>query len=175
MGAVNETWKPVVGYEGFYEVSNLGRVRAMFEGNHGQYKAGRILKTHTSKNGYVRIEFNPPSKKPKKRTVHTLVLEAFVGKRPEGKEVRHLDGVKSNNQVSNLAWGTHSENDQDQRRHGTRIMGERHPLSKLTNDDVLKIRALREQGLTLQVIANQFGIDQSNVAFIAKRMTWTHI
>jgi YesN/AraC family two-component response regulator len=172
---MEEIWKPVVGCDGYYEVSNTGRVRAMFEGNHGQYKIGRILKLTLAKNGYWRVELNVPNRKPFKMTVHTMVLEAFRGPRPDGQDGRHLDGVRSNSNVNNLEWGTKSQNMQDSIRHGTFIMGERHHQSKLTNEDIITIRELRQQGLTLKAIAHRFGIDQSNVAYIAKRITWTHI
>lgn len=172
---MKERWKPVVGHEGFYEVSSLGRVRAVFWGNHGQFRPGRILKPHVSSNGYVRIELNAPGRNPIKRTLHTLVLDAFHGCKCGNQEARHLDGVRSNNGSDNLAWGTKSENAEDAKRHGTFILGERHPLSKLNRIDVVAIRDMRRLGMTYQSIAEKFGIDQSNVYCIVKRKTWAHV
>jgi hypothetical protein len=172
---MKEIWKPIVGYEAFYEVSDRGRVRALFYGNHGQFKPGRFLKLHVSNNGYRRVELNAPGIKPKKRTLHTLILEAFRGPRPSGNVSRHLDGVRSHNVLSNLAWGTRSENEDDAKRHGTRIMGEHHPMSKLTSKNVIEIREMRKAGIKYPTIASKFGIDQSNVYCIIKGKTWTHV
>jgi hypothetical protein len=170
-----EAWKPVVGFEGYYEVSSRGRVRAVFAGNHGQYEPGRILRPHISKNGYVRIELNAPGIHPVKRTIHSLVLEAFHGPRPEGKESRHLDGIRSNNGILNLEWGTKRENSKDQFKHGTRILGESHPMRKLDESTVREMRKLRASGHTYQRIADRFGVDQSNVALIVKGKAWKHV
>ena len=102
-----EEWRPVVGFSD-YEVSDLGRVRS--------YKRVKVRILHPTYNGSgsMRVELAG-----KKRLVHILVLEAFVGLRPEGMECRHLDGDFTNNKVENLRWGTRSENILDAVRHGT--------------------------------------------------------
>lgn len=107
--------------------------------------------------------------------IHVLVLEVFVGPRPEGMQCRHIDGNPANNHVSNLAWGTGSENNSDQVRHGTRIQGETHPMSKLTADDVLEIRRRRANGEPLISLAREFHLTKTTVCEIAKRHTWKHI
>lgn len=170
-----EEWKAAVGYEGFYEVSDQGRVRACFFGNHGQFKPGRMLKLQVSNNGYFRVELNVPDRKPHKRTVHSLVLEAFHGPRPQNNEARHLDGIRSNNSKNNLAWGTKSENAHDAIRHGTFNLGERHPMAKLSKESIPKIRKMRAEGLKYEEIAQCFGVDQSNICCIIKGKTWMHV
>jgi hypothetical protein len=121
---MQERWFPVVGYEGFYEVSNCGRVRSITRevpyGRFGRtiYK-GRMLKLTRIKNGYLTVKL---ALRGHTRTtyVHDMVLRAFVGPRPftlaKG-EIRHLDGVKTNNALSNLKYGDILENAADRVRH----------------------------------------------------------
>lgn len=119
-----ERWRPVVGYEGLYEVSDEGRVRSLdrllpSERWGGLRKlSGAILKP--SDNGQTGHQFVRlwRDKKPCRRYVHHLVLEAFVGPRPEGLEALHQDDTPTNNRLSNLRWGTRSENLRDSVRNG---------------------------------------------------------
>ncbi len=120
----HESWLPVVGYEGFYEVSNHGRVRSVTRevpyGRYGRtvYK-GRNIKLTRLANGYLSVKL---SLRGCTRTtyVHELVLRAFVGPRPDTVnrgEIRHLDGIKTNNALSNLKYGDIFENAADRKRH----------------------------------------------------------
>ena len=112
-----EIWKPVKGYEGLYEVSNLGNVRSLdreVEKSNGQvckYRGKEIAKT-PQVGGYLRTRLSIKGKS-STPLIHRLVLEAFVGECPEGMETRHLDGDPTNNQLSNLSWGTSQENKWD--------------------------------------------------------------
>lgn len=110
-----EQWRPVVGYEGLYEVSDLGRVRSL--PRYGTI--GKLLKPGTAKRGgYLYVNLCRDGR-PLNRTIHVLVAEAFLGPRPEGFDVRHLDGNRLNCARANLAYGTRSENNLDAVRHGT--------------------------------------------------------
>lgn len=111
MQATHERWLPVPGYEGLYEVSDLGAVRGPRTGD------GR-LKPRPHKDGYAKVNLCRGGRQ-KTFLVHRLVLDAFVGPREPGQECRHLDGDPSNNRLTNLAWGTQSENELDKVRHGT--------------------------------------------------------
>lgn len=102
-----EEWRPVVGFEGIYEVSSCGRIRRVANG-HGAV-AGRMLSPNPNKKGYLRACLCRDGKA-KQGRVHTLVAEAFIGPRPEGCEVDHIDGNRQNNHVSNLRWVTPKEN-----------------------------------------------------------------
>jgi len=108
------------------------------------------------------------------RYVHHLVLEAFVGKRPKGYEACHKNGDPLDNNVDNLYWGSPSENDADQRRHG-RKKGELHHAATLNNELVLEIRRRVSQGETHQSIANSLGIKRRNVGRVADRTRWKHV
>jgi hypothetical protein len=107
MSADIEAWLPIAGFGGVYEVSNLGRVRS----------PRGVLKATPASTGYpTAMLYLDGVRHP--RTVHSLVLEAFIGARPEGAVARHLDGSRANNHVDNLQWGTPRENVLDTIRHG---------------------------------------------------------
>lgn len=108
MHSVPEIWKPCVGYTG-YEVSNLGNVRS----------EKQILTPAAGSHGYLQVQL----RRRNVRTVHSLVLEAFVGPRPEGMEACHGDGNKLNVTLENLRWDLPKGNADDKRRHGTSTLG----------------------------------------------------
>lgn len=119
-----EEWRDVVGHEGSYQVSNLGRVKSLIRGS-GVTGSERILSTPLTASGYPRVGLGPAGAR-RKHLVHTLVAAAFIGPRPDGHEVRHLNGIASDVTVTNLAYGTHSTNTLDQVAHGT------HPHARKT-------------------------------------------
>lgn len=110
-----EEWRPVVGFPD-YEVSSLGRVVSR------RTKVPKEMRGTVSSCGYPKVFLTGPDGKYYNRFNHRLVMEAFVGPKPAGHETRHLDGDKFNNAVSNLAYGTSSENELDKVRHGTHQM-----------------------------------------------------
>lgn len=111
---MTEQWLPVVGYEGLYEVSNLGRVQSLPRTT----TSGRIMKLDKDSNGYPRVMLSKNNVQRRFR-VHKLVTRAFLGECPVGKEVCHVQDVKSNVCLSNLYYGTRKENVEDMKRHGT--------------------------------------------------------
>lgn len=119
-----EEWRPVVGYEGRYEVSNHGRVRSLDRyaraGKHSNrlYRGKMLRLIRSDETGRVSVGIHKDGKH-RTRLVHHLVLEAFIGPRPRGTEGCHWDGDASNNRASNLRWDTHIANEHDKRRHGT--------------------------------------------------------
>lgn len=115
---MSETWREIPGYEGAYEVSDLGRVRSLDRvSSHGRRLRGRVLK-QIRRSGYLSVGLHLNGD-PTLYLVHRLVLTAFAGPPARGMEARHLDGDASNNAASNLVWGTTRENIRDQLRHGT--------------------------------------------------------
>lgn len=115
-----ERWLPVPGYEGLYEVSDLGRVRSLRR--KGTY--GRVLRPAVSRKGKRMVQLHRPDSA-KTAYVHHLVLAAFVGSRPPGQVARHLDDNSADNTLSNLAYGTHGDNAQDKLRNGRDPMARR--------------------------------------------------
>ena len=108
-------------------------------------------------------------------TVHGLVIRAFHGPNPGEMVCRHLDGNPSNNRPENLAWGTHKDNEDDKRRHGRTVCGERVHGSKLNKNTVLALRKMYSDGFTLDEIANKYGVLMSTVHRAVTGKTWKHI
>lgn len=120
---MSEEWRPVVGYEGLYEVSEHGRVRSLdriiqVSGQGPRRWRGRIMIPGVGDLGRRTVMLSREGNVTP-ITVHRLVLEAFVGVRPVDQECRHLNGDASDNRLVNLAWGTHVENINDKMQHGT--------------------------------------------------------
>lgn len=109
-----EEWRSVGSYPG-YEASSTGRIRALRSG------VLVIVPSRLMANGYRYVSIRQNGRR-KTTTVHSLVTEAFHGPRPDGMQVRHLDGTRTNNAPENLRWGTASENAYDSVRHGTHHM-----------------------------------------------------
>jgi hypothetical protein len=109
-----EIWKDVVDFEGFYQVSNLGRVQScdrivVRNGQGDMNMKGKMMAKYQSTFGYCPISLYKDGKC-KKTMVHIVVAHAFIGERPLKNDINHIDGDKSNNSVSNLEYCTRSEN-----------------------------------------------------------------
>ena len=154
---MTEEWRPVVGYEGQYEVSNLGRVRSLI--------SGRVLANRVGREGYPRLNLRHRT-----HYVHALVAEAFLGPRHSGLEVRHRDGNRENCHLSNLCYGTRSEN-----HHDCYEYGGRHSGGKLYREQVIEIRNLLAGGLSHREIARRFGVTHSSVGRINRNISYTYI
>lgn len=118
-----ERWLAVPGYEGLYQVSDQGDIRSLdrtvFHASWGsRLIKGRILKPWLDPKGYLTVSLWKGGVE-KRFGAHRVVLLAFVGPRPDGLEIRHLDGNPLNNSFENLAYGTHAENTLDRIRHQT--------------------------------------------------------
>ncbi len=121
-----EIWKPVIGHEGQYEVSDLGRVRSvdrLVDARPGvrRIQWGRVRAQVTMKSGHKQITLWTGNRA-RGVLVHRLVLDAFSGPCPDGMEACHADGNPGNNRIANLRWDSRSENRYDSVRHGTHQM-----------------------------------------------------
>lgn len=167
-----EVFKSVVGYEGLYEVSNLGRVKSLVPHNRRQFD---FLKQSDSGKANTICLF----KEGKKKTinVHRLVLEAFIGTRPKGLECCHNDGNYKNNHIDNLRWDTHLSNTRDTINHGKFVctQGERHGMSKLNNEDVLSIKNAIAAGYSDTQISKMYSITRRHANSIRNGKLWNHI
>lgn len=126
-----EEWRAIPEWEGFYEVSSFGRVRSLprvvYRSNgYVLNLKGKILKTNPDTRGHHQFRLNRPGVR-KIARVHRIVLEAFVGPCPEGMGALHWDDDKDNNHLSNLRWGTPTENQYDRVRNGS------HPFASRTH------------------------------------------
>ena len=176
---MKEIWKPVVEWEGLYEVSNLGRVRSLQRET--THKNGtvqpipqKMMKLSVATNGYIRISFNKPGAV-KNVMVHILVINAFVGPCPKGQEVGHLDGNRKNNNLENLRYMSKQCNAAFCIEHGTDPVGSRNPNSKLTDTDVRFIKTLIRDGFRPRHIAKIYGVTASNIGHIKSGRQWGHI
>lgn len=175
-----ERWLPVVGWEGEYEVSDCGGVRVfaryLVRGKGGIYldKGGPKL-PHLNPDGYRQISLykvggvNCCARGRKLVRVHTLVLEAFVRRKKRGEVCRHLNGIRHDNRLENLAWGTHEENSADMDLHGTRPRWEGHRKAKLSNDDV---RVIRSGMYSAGTLAEMFAVSVGQVKDIIAHRSW---
>ena len=127
-----EDWKPIPGFE-HYDVNSVGDVRSR------QGRNPRLLARRLDRRGYVRYSLCSHGKV-QDRFAHQLVLEAFLGPRPQGQGTRHLDGNPGNNRLDNLEYADHAVNMADQYAHGTRARAASHGMAKLTCDQVDTIR-----------------------------------
>lgn len=109
-----EEWRWCVGYEGCYQVSNLGNVRSVDRLDRlGRKQRGKMLQLYPGNRGYYEVKLCHPQRKPRTSFPHRLVAEAFVPNPEHYPQVRHLNDVKIDNRADNLAWGTHADNMSD--------------------------------------------------------------
>jgi hypothetical protein len=134
----------------------------------------RELKQKRDDRGYRWVTLQD---KPRKRMVKvgTLVLETFVGPRPDGEVVRHLNDNPADNHLVNLTYGTHADNAEDARRNGRLCEGESHGCSKYTEDQVREVRRLRAEGKTYGEIETATGVKRASVVQIATGRQWASV
>lgn len=125
---------------------------------------------------YLAVTLKTDSDVRRLKYVHTLVLEAFIGPRPDGMHGCHSpDPNPSNCRLSNLRWDTPSANNRDKEQHGTHQVGQRNPRAKLTDANVLDIRERCAAGGSCKSVAKDFGVSSVLVSMIKRRKIWTHI
>lgn len=177
---MDEVWLPVLGYEGYYEVSNLGRVKSLERAGWHDGRWGRVLmrfparvmRIGVSPGGYRYIKLKSPGEKSRHHLVHRLVMAAHVGAPPPWlPQVNHIDGVKANNHVANLEYCTSLHN----LRHCIDVLGKKRGESagsKVTEADV---RAIRSDPRTLKAIASDYGVTLQAISHIKRRKNWAHV
>lgn len=173
-----EQWRPVVGHERHYEVSNLGRVRSLprkvQHGRGGGLRTlqGRILKRYAVKKGHGYIAWHVSLSnegRVKKHRVAHLVLAAFDRPRLAGEIARHIDGNPDNDRSENLKWGTPKQNGEDMVRHGTSPRGERNGNAKLSRGAVDRIREDAALGHSHERLAGVYGVSRRTISRIVRR------
>lgn len=165
---MEEVFKDVVGFEDYFQISNLGNIFSK--------RSNRVLKTHIAKSGYVLLATKIGSRQGTNHCfrVHRLVAEAFLPN-PENKpEVYHIDGIKTNNKISNLEWVTAEEN----MNHAKTLSlfkaakGVLNSQSKLSIDDVLFIRKSSESS---RYLATMFGVTHSTILRVKNGISYKDI
>jgi hypothetical protein len=163
-GSTAERWRPVVGWEGLYEVSDQGRVRSL--------RAGRLLTLCVGSSGYQQVGLSR-SGRVSTQAVHRLVAAAFLGPRPKGAVTLHGPAGRLDNRVCNLSYGTTAKNQgPDRLRDGTLPRGTRNGRAKLTKDDVRAIRGASAAGASQRKLARLHGVSHAVIGRIVRRESW---
>lgn len=184
-----EIWKPVIGYEGFYEVSSLGRVRSVDRvhvaksrlGNeYTRTRKGSIKEPDTSSERR-RVSLYRNGKGRKYQIAH-LVLFAFdalpklpIALSSDNCQANHINGDPTDDRLSNLEWLTVKEHRRHTHKNKLNARGEQINTSKLTRKDVLEIRRLNKEGVPNTEIALRYRVAKSNITAIVNRKTWRHL
>lgn len=167
-----EEWRDVVGYEGIYSVSNLGRLRR--DSSYGSSQIGKIQKPARINKGYLRYRLSDGPNHTTWTVAHRIVMAAFVRPEPLTIQVNHKDGDKTNNRLSNLEYCTASENMQHAQHVLGLFRGEKASAAKLTEGQVKEIWHLKGQ-MSGPKVAKHYGIYHNTVYGIWRRITWKHI
>jgi|SRR5215472_894145 len=138
-------------------------------------RGGRVfreLPTSTDANGYQLTRITSGANTQVVRR-HTLVAETFIGPRPPGHGVRHLDGDPGNDNPRNLAWGTQAENSADTVQHGRSTRGIKNRHAKLTEAEAREIKHRRAAGESGRSLAREFNISEQTVCCIHTGRQWS--
>jgi hypothetical protein len=179
---MTEVWKDIPGFEGYYQVSDQGRVKSLARmlpimGGNYRMKREAILSSAVDETGRHRVTLHKDCSQTTRR-VPVLMMAAFVGPRPDGCVIAHLDGNASNNILSNLIYCSQKENARHKKLHGTQPRGETHYKTKFTEEDV---RAIRKRYVPrcprngCRVIARDLGVHPVTISSIILRKTWAHV
>ena len=165
--------KPIPNYPD-YEISEDGRVFRVTSRTRG--RVGDEAKVGIMNSGYAFVNLSRLGSKPRKFSVQSLILEAFVGPRPSpSHQAAHINGNKLDNRLENLMWATPKENSSHKKLHGTQLVGESMYNSKLTEETISEILRLRGNGESACSIAKTFGISDSLIYRIEKGVAWKHL
>jgi hypothetical protein len=167
-GAI-ECWRPCHGYEGFYEVSNLGRIRAA--------ETGRVLSTAgTDKDGYPVVSLTR-WKVRQTHALHRLIALSFHGDRCNvlHNQVAHLDGDRKNARADNLKWVSKIENEAHRIGHGTHSRGDRNGAAKLTNEQAREIRTAPRRRGNRPILAEKYGVSVHTISNIWREKRYARI
>ena len=169
----SEEWREIDGYNGRYQVSNLGRVKSFFD------KEPRIFKANKVTEGYLRVALRKNSMA-KNHFVHRLVAQAFIPN-PENKpQVNHIDGDKTNNRVENLEWMTSEENINHAFKLGLSKIpkGSKNPNARFTAEQVREIRNTYIKGsytFGVSALARKFKASEETIRYIIKGRSYLDV
>lgn len=170
---MTEEWRPVVGWEGIYSVSSLGRIRRELPGP-GTFP-GRLNKLSwgggRGKGQYLCVRLSVDNRGRTSR-VASLVAAAFIGPKPLGLEINHIDGNVTNNTPENLEYVTALEQQRHASRIGIKCHGERHAFAKLSDE---KVREIRRRGAPIAEFMRRFGVSKSTIDSVLSGKTWKHV
>lgn len=179
---MQELWKPILGYENEYHISNFGNVKSLqrvFTRKDGKKLTikEKILTPSMDKKGYPRITLCNINKKQITPKVHRLVAEHFIENPNNYTQVNHIDGNKQNNNITNLEWCTVLQNNVHAKENNllNALKGEQHKMSKLNEKDIIIIRDLRKSGILLKDICKLFNVNERTISSICLNKSWKHL
>jgi len=163
---MKEKWRPVVGYEDLYAISNLGRLHSN--------RAERVMKPAPDNDGYYKTMLCRDRHR-LSVSIHRLVAQAFIPNPENKKQVNHIDGNKQNNCVENLEWCTQKENIHHAFKIGLRPVGEDRVYSKLDNSGIRLIKLLRGRKIPMQSIGVILGVSYTTISGVIHGRSWKHL
>lgn len=171
-----EIWKPVHGYEGRYDVSNMGRVKSLGRKGSGCRKYDFVLSPGMGTSGYLMVNLSMDGVS-KSTMIHRLVANHFVENTELKPEVDHVNTIKTDNRASNLEWVTSSENTIRGLNKGimNTAKGSMKKRSKFTEEQVHEIKKRLINGEQGAVIAKEFGVNKVSIYAIKSGKTWKHV
>lgn len=177
---MSEVWKSIPGFEGLYEASTHGRIRSvdrLVTGKNGVTKPfhGRVLAPRPMNAGYLMVNLCKDGKAVN-YLIHRLIATTFLPNDDDLAEVNHIDGVKSNNVLSNLEWMSRVRNIRHAMGMGLiQGLGENNPAAKLTEKQVIQIKEMLYLGLHPKELAEAFGVMPSTINDIQLYRSWSHV
>lgn len=198
---MTEEWRDIKGYEWLYEISSLGQIISLYDAKHNKFR-NKVCKPQNTSNGYLRIGLHKDGKM-KNALIHRLVAVAFIPNPENKREVNHKNGIKTDNRVENLEWVTAKENmthayktglldytnrdfsllragyernrDRIIKEQSERVKGEKNPMSKRTEEEIIKIRKMYKKGMRFCEISRALNIDRRQISIIVKGKRWGHL
>jgi hypothetical protein len=167
-----EIWKDIKGYEGLYQISNLGNIKSF-----KRYKEGKLLKPKFDKDGYREVGIRDSIGIRTFKRVHILVAKSFISNPNNYKFINHKDNNPSNNIVENIEWCSIEYNNKYRFTNGNAShKGSKSPVATITEDVAIEIYRLGHSGkYTEPELAKMFNTTRSIVNKIRLNITWTHV
>lgn len=180
---MKEIWKNIKGYEGLYQISNYGNIKSLdriiiYKNKYSHFHKGKYLKQEIDINGYLYISISKDGKI-KKNKVHRLVAETFIFNPKNKSDVNHKDGNKQNNNIDNLEWNTHQENENHAVKNKLKSYGQDHYLTKLTNEQVKLIKWIAKNVKVKygfwSKLSKKLNINKNIISSIINNKSWKSI
>lgn len=176
-----EIWKEIKGFEGYYQISNLGEVksvkRVVIRSNKMKLSVKERFMKQTLCQGYYYVDLFKEGKKTRS-FIHRLIALHFIDNPQNKPSINHINGIKNDNSISNLEWATQKDN--IIHAYGAGLMdsslGENSNLSTLKEKQVIEIRNLYNSGLTNKTkIGSMFGVTRGAIRSIVNHKSWKHL